>query len=134
IIGALVVTQYRNQQVARADVPPSESDQAAYISQLYESTTQLQQQADELDKEVRQYQSSNATGKSNLDAMVRDLQNLRMANGEVEANGPGVTVQVEGNLTVFELEDLINELRNASAEAIAVNDVRVVTRSSIVTD
>src|SRR5437868_306848 len=84
VIGVMVITQYRSQNVARAGVSQSDGDQATYISQLYESTTELQQQADALDKEVRQYQSSNATGKSNLDTMVRDLQSLRMANGEVE--------------------------------------------------
>ncbi len=134
IIGGMVVTQYRSQYIARADVTPSAGDQATYISQLYESTTELQQQANELDKEVRQYQSSNATGKSKLDTMVHDLQNLRIANGEVEVTGPGIAVTVDGNLTVFELQDLVNELRNASAEAVAVNNVRVVTRSSIVAD
>jgi uncharacterized protein YlxW (UPF0749 family) len=134
IIGVTVATQYRSQHMARADVPRSASDQATYISQLYESTTELQQQGDELNREVRQYQTSDSSGKSNLDTMVHDLQNLRMANGEVEAVGPGVTVMVDGDLSVFELQDLINELRNASAEAVAVNNVRVVTRSSIVDD
>ena len=66
--------------------------------------------------------------------MVKDLQNLRMANGEVEVVGPGVSVFADGNLTVFELQDLVNELRNAGAEAIAVNGVRVVARSAIVAD
>jgi uncharacterized protein YlxW (UPF0749 family) len=134
LIGVMVVTQYRSQRQVRVDVPQSGSDQATYISQLYESNTELQQQANELDKELRQYESSDSSGKSNLDSMVKDLQNLRMANGEVEVTGPGVTVQVEGDLTVFELQDLVNELRNASAEAIAVNGIRVVTRSAIVAD
>jgi uncharacterized protein YlxW (UPF0749 family) len=135
VVGVLVAAQFRAERLlARSDVPSSVTDQATYISQLYESTTQLRQQAGQLTDEVRQYQSSGSNGKSNLDSLVRDLQNLRMANGEVEATGPGVTVSVEGDLTVFELQDLVNELRNASAEAIAVNDVRVVTRSAVITD
>jgi uncharacterized protein YlxW (UPF0749 family) len=134
LLGVMLVTQFHTQRLAREEMPPSATDQATYISQLYESNVELKQQADELTEELNQYQSSDSNGKSNLDSLVRDLQNLRMANGEVEATGPGVTVIVEGDLTVFELQDLVNEVRNAGAEAIAVNSVRVVTRSAITAD
>jgi uncharacterized protein YlxW (UPF0749 family) len=130
----MVVTQFRSQRAARLEVPSSSSDQATYISELYESNSNLQQQAAELSEELSQYHGSGASGKSNLDSLVHDLQNLRMANGEIEAVGPGVTVLIDGDITVFELQDLVNELRNASAEAIAVNGVRVVTRSAMVED
>lgn len=131
VLGVMLVTQFRSQKQARGDLSASSTDQATYISQLYDSNTQLRQQVSQLTQDVGQYKDD---GKSNLDAMVRDLQNLRMANGEVEVSGPGVSVLVEGDLTVFELQDLVNELRNASAEAVAVNGIRVVTRSSITTD
>jgi len=134
LLGILVVTQFRTQRAARQEVPSSASDQATYISQLYESNLELRQQAVELDEELLQYHSGQPSGKSNLDSMVKDVQNLRMANGEVEVEGPGVTVLVNGDIAVFELQDLVNELRNASAEAIAVNGVRVVTRSAILAD
>lgn len=134
LVGIMVVTQLRSQQAGRGEVPVSASDQATIISQLYESTVDLQQQAAELSEELNQYYDSGSTGKSTLDALVRDLQNLRMANGEVEVTGPGITVLVDGDLTVFELQDLVNELRNASAEAIAINGVRVVARSAMIAD
>ncbi len=134
VLGILVVTQLRTQRMAREDVPSSGTDQATYISQLYESNTELQQQAADLNDELSQYQTSDSSGKSNLETLVHDLQTLRMANGEVEVVGPGVTVVADGDLTVFELQDLVNELRNASAEAIAINGVRVVARSAIVAD
>jgi uncharacterized protein YlxW (UPF0749 family) len=135
LIGVMVAAQFRTQRLlGREGVPSSVTDQATYISQLYESNTELRQQADQLAGELSQYQSSGSNGKSNLESLVRDLQNIHMENGQVEATGPGVTVTVRGDLTVFELQDLVNELRNASAEAIAVNGVRVVTRSAIITD
>ena len=134
VLGVMFVTQFRSQRASRDDVPTSATDQATYISQLYESNVNLQQQADDLSKELSQYQSSDSSGKSNLGNLVKDLQNLRMATGQVEAVGPGVTVLVDGDITVFELQDLVNELRNASAEAISVNSVRVVTRSAIAPD
>ena len=134
LVGVMVAAQFRTQRLLGRPAAPSATDQATYISQLYESNTELRQQADQLSAELSQYQSRTSTGGSNLESLVRDLQNIRMANGEVEATGPGVTVMADGDLTVFELQDLVNELRNASAEAIAVDQVRVVTRSAIVTD
>ena len=133
LLGVTLVTQFRTQRLSREQVPSSATDQATYISQLYASNVELRQQVSELSEEMAGYDTG-SDGKSNLDKLVRDLQNLRMANGEIEATGPGVTVLVNGNLTVFELQDLVNELRNASAEAIAVNGVRVVTRSAILAD
>lgn len=133
LLGIMVVTQFRSQRATR-EMPQSGTDQATYISQLYESNTALQQQANDLSDELLQYHQSDSSGKSNLDSMVKDLQTLRMANGQVDVTGPGVVVTVKGELTVFELQDLVNELRNASAESIAVNGIRVVTRSAITVD
>jgi len=133
-LGVMLVVQFRSQRAAREAVPQSSTDQATYISQLYDSTSELRGQVDALRTELDQYRRDSAGGKSNLESMQRDLQNLRIANGEVEVMGPGVTVLVDADMTVFELQDLVNELRNASAEAIAVNGVRVITRSAIEAD
>jgi uncharacterized protein YlxW (UPF0749 family) len=146
LTSVLVITQYRTQRQLRPDMPRSGSDQATYISKLYESTTELQQQANELEGELRQTadsrqrttseerQASPVTEPALGTAKGHSSLDMRLANGEVEVTGPGVTVMVDGDLTVFELQDLVNELRNASAEAITVNGVRVVTRSAIVAD
>jgi len=52
-----------------------------------------------------------------------------MLNGLVELTGPGVEVIVSAPPSVEEMHDLINELRNAGAEAIALNGQRIVTHS-----
>ena len=43
--------------------------------------------------------------------------------------GQGLVLEVDGALDAIALNDLINELRNAGAEAIAVDDVRITHRS-----
>ncbi len=134
LLGVMLVTQFRTRKLALQDVPTSASDQATFISQLYSSNAQLRTQVNELSSEIAQYEQGGAGSDINYDNLVRDLENLRMSNGEVEITGPGVTVFVDGGVSVFELQDLVNELRNASAEAIAVNGVRVVTRSAIIGD
>src|SRR5687768_4690881 len=132
LLGIMLVTQFRTRRLALQDVPTSASDQATYISQLYDNNAQLRTQVNELSAELARYEQDGSGG--NTESVMRELMNLRMANGEVELRGPGVTVFVNGEVSVLELQDLVNELRDASAEAIAVNGVRIVTRSAIVGD
>jgi|SRR5687768_13009849 len=131
LLGIMLVTQFRTRRLALQDVPTSASDQATYISQLYDNNSQLRAQVSELSSELARYEQEGTGGD---DSVTRELLNLRMANGEVELAGPGVTLFVNGEVSVLELQDLVNELRDASAEAIAVNNVRIVTRSAIVGD
>ena len=46
--------------------------------------------------------------------------------GSTRSSGPGVSIIVRGPIDGPGVEDLINELRNAGAEAIAIEDVRLV--------
>jgi len=64
--------------------------------------------------------------------MVEELNRLRIINGMVEVTGPGVEVRISGEITALDLQDLINEARNAGAEAISLNGYRVVARSVVV--
>ena len=134
LLGVMLVTQFRTRRLALQDVPTSASDQATFISQLYDSNAQLRSQVSELSGEIARYEQGGTGSSTNYDSLVRDLQNLRMANGEVELTGPGITIFVDGEVSVLELQDLVNELRNASAEAISMNGVRVVTRSAMIGD
>jgi uncharacterized protein YlxW (UPF0749 family) len=59
----------------------------------------------------------------------RQLSQLRVFAGMSAVSGPGIAVRVEGTFDDRALSDLVNELRNAGAEAIAVNAARVGPRS-----
>jgi len=123
LLGLMLVTQLRAQSPSSAPVPTD--NDAAHISRLYEENVRLREEVSQLSEEVAADQK---------DGSAFDLESVSIANGDTEVAGPGVTMLVEGELTVFELQDLVNEVRNASAEAVAVNGVRVVTRSAIVSD
>ena len=55
-----------------------------------------------------------------------DLRRVRAYAGLDPVTGPGVTITVSGPIDGAGLEDLVNELRNAGAEAIASDGVRLV--------
>jgi len=63
------------------------------------------------------------------------LETLSILAGSVPAHGPGVVLTVadpEGGVGAADLLDVVQELRDAGAEAIQINDVRVVGSSSLI--
>lgn len=132
LLGVGLVMQFRSQRLAHQNVPASATDQAVYISQLSESNADLRRQVEELEGEITRYGQGGGGGSADVEALEENLRALRIANGDAPVSGPGVRVLVEGEANLVELQDLVNELRNASAEAVAVNGVRVVARSAIV--
>lgn len=58
-----------------------------------------------------------------------ELSDLAVASGTIPVHGPGVTLTIDAPLTSLDLQDAANQLRGAGAEALAINDRRVVTGS-----
>jgi uncharacterized protein YlxW (UPF0749 family) len=55
-----------------------------------------------------------------------EIDRIRAWAGLDPVGGRGIEITVSGPITASAVEDLVNELKNAGAEAIAVEDVRVV--------
>ncbi len=131
VLGLLLASQYRAQQrrSTAVSLAASGADQVTIISDLVESNASLRKAIDDLRQELASYQG--AGEKSSLEAMVEELNRMRIVNGLLEVSGPGVEVQISGGLSALDLQDLINEIRNAGAEAVALNNRRVVVRSVV---
>lgn len=128
LLGLLLVIQLRTQsRIGTAAFSASISDQALIISNLVEANAALRQEAASLEGELERYKQ--ATGRSNLETMIEEINRLRIINGMAEVTGPGIEVRIDGEVTSLDLQDLINEARNAGAEAISLNGYRVVVRS-----
>ncbi len=69
-----------------------------------------------------------------MQSLVDEVNHLRIANGLVEVSGPGVAVELSDPISVLDLYDLINELRNAGSEALALNGHRIVAWTAISSD
>ena len=65
------------------------------------------------------------------DQLRTEVARLRAWAGLEPVTGPGVTITISGRIEGAGVEDLINELHNAGAEAIAVEGVRLVARSTV---
>jgi len=124
--GVLIVAQLRVQNRLRAQ-SYNRDDQAVLLSELVDAERRLRNEIGLLEAQYVSYQETDRGGI--LEEMVDELNRVRVLNGAVAVSGPGVEVLVDGPLYAADLQDLVNELRNAGAEAIAVNGQRLVVSS-----
>jgi len=130
ILGLLLVAQFRTQRMASESIlSASSADQLVIISSLVENNTRLREEMEALEGQLDEYQR--ATGRAVLEALVEELNKVRIINGLVEVSGLGVEVSIDGPIGVLDVQDLINELRNAGAEALTINGERLTLYSVI---
>ena len=94
-----------------------------------ERITDARRRLYQLELQLRQYEVSGPQGQSALQVSREDLRRITAFGGLAAVDGQGIEVDVNGQLDPIALNDLVNELRNAGAEAIAVNGVRITARS-----
>ena len=133
VIGFLAVIQLRTQtRIREADQARSTSDQGVIISKLIDANAALRNEIADLQKKIAEYDV--ASSGAHLETLVADLNRIRILNGTVETTGPGIRVVIVGDVKVTDLQDVVNELRNAGAEAICMNGQRIVAHSIITQD
>ena len=126
VAGVLIVAQLRAQNRLRAQ-SYDQGDQAVMLSELVDADRRLRDEIESLEAKYAVYQETDRGGI--LEELVDELNRVRVLNGAVEVSGPGVELLVDGPLYAADLQDLVNELRNAGAEAIAVNGQRLIACS-----
>lgn len=103
------------------------------VQELGELVANLTTRNDQLREEIRVLEAQRAAVAASVDrggtsaVQIRtDLERVLGWSGALGVTGPGVRITVEGPLPGDAVELLLNELRNAGAEALAIGDVRVV--------
>jgi uncharacterized protein YlxW (UPF0749 family) len=131
VLGLLLVVQLRTQQVVRQ--AGGTEDWEFVVGDLIDSNARLRDEVEALETQLDGLQDVEG-GAVILRSLVDEVNHLRIVNGRLEVSGPGVEVVITGPISVLDLHDLINELRNAGAEALGLNERRIVAWSAISTD
>ncbi len=126
LLGLLVVVQLRTQASGAAFAGLSSQDLTVLVASLNDRNDQLRTEIATLERELGVLQQNTERGSASVNELRADLRRVRLYAGIDPATGPGVSVVIHGPLDGSGIEDLINELRNAGAEAIAIEDVRLV--------
>ena len=130
LMGLVIAAQWRTRsRIARSPAMLSSVEQAVMMSNLIESNARLRSEISELEKQLRAFQQEER--QSALQKLVDELTRLKIVNGLVETSGPGIELKLVGGITTYDVQDVINELRNAGAEAMALNEQRLAMMSVI---
>jgi uncharacterized protein YlxW (UPF0749 family) len=126
LLGLLVVVQLRTQNASSALEGLSTQDMTVLVGNLNAHNEQLRAEITGLEQQLAELNGSQSRGEGSLADIRRDLARVRAWTGLEPVTGSGVTISVSGPIAGQGVEDIINELHNAGAEAVAIEDVRVV--------
>jgi uncharacterized protein YlxW (UPF0749 family) len=131
VIGIVLVAQFRSQSRPTELTSLPVAELSARIQTLSEGNAQVRAALAQQRDLLAEYQAAGAQGFSALDVSREELRRIRAYTGLSAVEGQGIIVRVSGSLDAIAVNDLLNELRNAGAEALAVDDTRI-TASSVV--
>lgn len=140
LIGILIMAQWHS-------VPDRVTNPITPYTSLRETKESLYDEQDELKKEIKTLQLSiDQIQKDSEDSAltkdeVEDLRNKKVLAGLTKLNGPGLIITLDDSKTVAtsdesiihaaDLRDIINTLWGGGAEAISINNQRIVINSAI---
>jgi len=131
ILGILIVGQIRSQAGDSGLGERSAQDLTLLVANLNTRNDQLRTEVSSLERQLQSLELGGRNGTSSLNQIREDLARIRAWAGLDSVAGRGIQVTISGGIAGPALEDLINELRNAGAEAIAIEDVRVVAETVV---
>jgi uncharacterized protein YlxW (UPF0749 family) len=138
VVGFLLVSQLRaDEPFSRRLEAESEEDLARILANLNEEADSLREEIGTLRVQLADLEASSRSDESAAQAAEEQLHALEVLAGTVPVTGPGVTVDVsdpERSVAYDTLIDVVQELRDAGAEAVAVNGRRVGVASAFSED
>jgi len=125
VLGVLLVVQFRAQTENGGLSNLTTQDLTTLIANLNDRNTELRGEVTDLQGQLRTLQQTQQNGASNVGQLQSELQQLRMWAGLDPVQGDGVDILIDGPITAAASNDILNELRIAGVEAMAISGVRV---------
>ena len=131
LLGLLVVIQLRTQTGGSALQGKSAPDLTNLIGSVSSENDRLRSEVMSLQNQLEELRADRANGATSIGQIQADLGKIRAWAGLDPVAGRGVTIRVSGEIDAAGVDDLLNELRNAGAEALAIEDIRVIARTTV---
>lgn len=126
VLGLLAVVQLRSQSGGSALDARSAQELTVLVANLNARNDQLRTEVARLEQELSSLLADQSRGQTSVGQLRSDLARVRSWSGLDPVVGSGIRITISGPIAANGIADLLNELRNTGAEAIAIADVRVV--------
>ena len=123
-LGLLVIVQLRAQTAGSPLAQMSSQDLTVLVANLNGRNDQLRKEVATLQRDLDTLTADQSRGAISVDDLQAELARVRAYAGMDPVVGSGVSVTISGPIDGAGVEDLVNELRNAGAEAISVAGIR----------
>lgn len=138
-LGLLLSLQFRTYKAYRSDLASQSTEAlAAMAKNLNNQYYELMQEVWDQRAQMKLIEKNASQDKDVAQSMRMEMDKLNIANGYVPVTGPGLSVTIpSSNNSAFgfmDVIDIVNEIWNAGAEAVAVNNIRVNSFTSILPD
>jgi uncharacterized protein YlxW (UPF0749 family) len=127
ILGVLVVGQLRGQAGVPGLSALSSTELTQLIANLNAGNDRLRDELGDLGRQEQKLTEARDRGQTTVGDLRSDLDRILAWAGLTPVTGQGISIFVSGPIGGDGVEELLNELRNAGAEALAVDGVRIVT-------
>jgi uncharacterized protein YlxW (UPF0749 family) len=134
LLGVLVVIQIRAQGGGSGLEALSATELTDLVANLNTRNDLIRTEIASTEQELAQLTDSQSRGETSLGQLQSDLARVQAWAGMRAVSGPGVEIILSGPIPGTAVEDLLNELRNAGAEAMAIEGVRLVAGSVVAGD
>ncbi len=126
-IGFLIVTQSHSFQEA-SDLLSRDMQSNIFqeIKILNDKNLELKEERNNLQETLDQI----IDRESALSAIENEIEKYKKLTGNNLVSGPGLTLTINENLSIPWIIDIINELFNAGANAISINNIRIVNKTA----
>ena len=106
------------------------------ISNFKQKAEEINKKIEETDSKIAEYDEAIATDKEASEILANELEQQNNLLGKNDVKGNGVVITLTDTraqkITAEDLRQLVNQLKEAGAEAISINDQRIVYDSYIV--
>ncbi len=144
MFGFVIITQLNT--IGEQSTDKVEGSQSPEIllenEQLKKQKEELEKAVEELEVKAAEYEKE-ATEDTKNQRLLEELNNTRLRAGLTNVEGPGITIYIDPKTSLltpqveddpiqdYELLYIVNELYAAGAEAVSINDIRLIGNSSI---
>ncbi len=115
-----------------------ESELRSELSQWKSKYDEIDEKYQEVSGKISEYQSKKESDNENSSLLEKEQEQINLALGKDDVQGEGIVItlnnvdDVEPKINAEDLLVIVNQLKNAGAEAISINDERIINMSDVV--